>query len=99
MMIINDNMSAVFSSDELKTILEKDNTYNYIYFGSNMSLTSDIKIASTKANIIIDGTYDGTKTTEIIFDNDEGILFQVLEALVANTEHKTKIIWSLEENT
>ena len=46
MMIINDNMAAVFSSDELKTILEKDNTYNYIYFGSNISLTSDIKIAT-----------------------------------------------------
>lgn len=63
MTIINDNTVVVFSSDELKTVLEKDNSYNYIYFGSNISLTSGIKIASTKANIIIDGTYDGTTYT------------------------------------
>ena len=63
MTIINDNTVVVFSSDELKTVLEKDNSYNYIYFGSNISLTSGIKIASTKSNIIIDGTYDGTTYT------------------------------------
>ena len=59
MTIINDTTVVVFSSEELKTVLESDNSYTYIYFESNISLKSGIKIASTKANIIIDGTYNG----------------------------------------
>lgn len=58
MTIINDNTVVVFSFEELKNILEGTNTYNYIYFGSNISLTSGIKIASTKASITIDGKYN-----------------------------------------
>ena len=59
MTIINDTTVVVFSSEELKTVLESNNSYTYIYFVSNISLKSGIKIASTKANIIIDGTYNG----------------------------------------
>ena len=59
MTIINDTTVVVFSSEELKTVLESNNSYTYIYFESNISLKSGIKIASTKANIIIDGTYNG----------------------------------------
>lgn len=55
MTIINDTTVVVFSSEELKSVLESNNSYTYIYFGNNISL----KIASTKANIIIDGTYNG----------------------------------------
>ena len=58
MTIINDNTVVVFSFEELKNILEGTNTYNYIYFGSNISLTSGIKIASTKTSITIDGKYN-----------------------------------------
>lgn len=58
MTIIDDNTVVVFSSTELKNVLENDNEYTYIYFGDNISLDSGIKIASTKTNITIDGTYN-----------------------------------------
>lgn len=58
MTIIDDNTVVVFSSTELKNILENDNEYTYIYFGENISLDSGIKIANTKTNITIDGTYN-----------------------------------------
>lgn len=63
MTIINDTTVVVFSSEELKTVLESNNSYTYIYFGSNISLKSGIKIASTKANVTIDGTYNGVTYT------------------------------------
>lgn len=58
MTIIDDNTVVVNTSTELKNVLENNNTYNYIYFGSNITLSSGIVISSTKSNVIIDGTYD-----------------------------------------
>lgn len=63
MTIINDTSVVVFTSEELKTILEQNNSYAHIYFGANITLTSGIKIANTKTNIIIDGTYQGITYT------------------------------------
>lgn len=42
----------------IKKCIRKYNTYNYIYFGSNITLSSGIVISNTKSNVIIDGTYD-----------------------------------------
>lgn len=44
-------------------VLEGTNNYNYIYFGANITLTAGIKIASTKTNITIDGTYQNVRYT------------------------------------
>lgn len=63
MTIINATTVVVFSSEELKTVLESNNSYTYIYFGNNISLKSGIKIASTKANVTIDGTYNDVTYT------------------------------------
>lgn len=63
MTIINDTSVVVNTSEELKTILEQNNNYTHIYFGANIILTSGIKIASTKTNVIIDGTYQNTTYT------------------------------------
>lgn len=63
MTIINDTTVVVFTSAELKTVLEGTNNYNYIYFGANITLTAGIKIASTKRNITIDGTYQNVRYT------------------------------------
>lgn len=52
---------VIFTSEELKTVLEQNNSYTHIYFGANITLASDIKIASTKINIIIDGTYQDVR--------------------------------------
>lgn len=43
--------------------LEGNNQYNYIYFGGDITLSSGITISSTKTNVIIDGTHNGTKHT------------------------------------
>lgn len=59
MTIIDNNTVVVFSSSELKEALEKDNGYTYVYFGSDIALTTGIKIASSKLNVTIDGMYDG----------------------------------------
>ena len=63
MTIINDTTVVVFTSAELKTVLEGTNNYNYIYFGANITLTAGIKIASKKTNITIDGTYQNVRYT------------------------------------
>ena len=58
MEIIDDKTVVVFSSDELKNILEGDNGYNYIYFGSDITLSSGIAINKNKTDVTIDGTYN-----------------------------------------
>lgn len=63
MTIIDKNTVVVFTSAELKTALEQDNGYTYIYFGNNITLTSGITISPYKSNIIIDGTYNENRYT------------------------------------
>ena len=63
MTIINDATVVVFTSEELKTVLEQNNSYTHIYFGANITLASGIKIASTKTKVIIDGTYQDVRYT------------------------------------
>lgn len=63
MTILNDATVVIFTSEELKTVLEQNNSYTHIYFGANITLASGIKIASTKTNIIIDGTYQDVRYT------------------------------------
>ena len=58
MTIINENTVVVFTNEELKTILEATNNYNYIYLGSDITLTTGIIISSTKPRLTIDGTYE-----------------------------------------
>ncbi len=63
MKIINDSTVVVSSSVELKDVLEKDNGYSYVYFDNDITLQSGIKISSAKANVVIDGTYEGVRYT------------------------------------
>ena len=58
MEIIDDKTVVVFSSDELKNVLEGDNGYNYIYFGADITLSSGIAINKNKTDVTIDGTYN-----------------------------------------
>lgn len=57
MNIINKKTVQIFTSEELKSALENDNGYEYIYLGSDITLESNISINSLKEKIIIDGTY------------------------------------------
>ncbi len=45
MTIPNDTTMIVFTSEELKTVLEQNNSYTHIYFETNITLTSSTKIA------------------------------------------------------
>lgn len=71
MKIIDDNTVVVSDSLELKTVLEQDNTYNYIYFDSDISLENSITIHQNKDNVVIDGTYLDTKHTYLVNYSDE----------------------------
>ena len=71
MQIIDNNTVVVTTSDELKTVLEENNDYNYIYFGNNISLTSGITINKNKEKVIIDGTYLNTRYTYTGMDSIE----------------------------
>lgn len=59
MTIINETTVVVFSSVELKSILENDNLYNYIFLGANINLSSGIAISNNKVEVTIDGSYKG----------------------------------------
>lgn len=61
MKVIDSVTVVVYTSDELKTALENNNGYTYIYFGSDITLTSGINISGTKSNVIIDGTYENVR--------------------------------------
>ena len=63
MTIINNNTVVVYTFEELKSCLSENNSYNYIYLGNNITLTSGIIISSTKNSITIDGTYNNIKYT------------------------------------
>ena len=61
MKIIDDLTVVVYSSEELKSVLENNNGYNYIYFGNDITLSSGINISGTKSNVTMDGTYENVR--------------------------------------
>lgn len=60
MTIINDTTVAISTYDELKEVISGTNNYNYIYLAANITLTGGIAISSSKQQLTIDGTYNGT---------------------------------------
>lgn len=46
MQIINDNTVVVFSYAELKTALEQNNNYTYVYLGADITLENGITLLS-----------------------------------------------------
>lgn len=87
MNILDKNTVVVFDSLDLKTALEEDNGYNYIYFGDNISLENSIVICENKENIVIDGTYLDTKYTYTIDSNKNGY-----SILASSTNIKISVI-------
>lgn len=57
MKILDSKTVVVTTSEELKSVLEEDNGYSYIYFGNDITLESGIVINNNKESIVIDGTY------------------------------------------
>lgn len=63
MTIIDSETVVVFDYNELKTVLEGNNTYKLVYFGANITLTGGITLNSAKTTLTIDGTYDNIRYT------------------------------------
>mgnify|MGYP004509890149 FL=1 len=57
MEILDEKTVVVFTSAELKEVLEGNNGYTFIYFGADITLLSGITLSNTKTNITLDGTY------------------------------------------
>ena len=60
---INNNTVTVSTSNELKKVLEEDNTYEYIYLENDITLDAGITINKNKTKVIIDGTYQNITHT------------------------------------
>ena len=63
MEILNKNTALVETSEELKTTLEENNEITYIYLKNDITLTSGIILNENKEKIVINGTYQGLKST------------------------------------
>lgn len=78
MQVIDDKTVVVMTGSELKTVLEGDNGYTYIYFGQNIMLQAGITIFNTKTNVVIDGTYEGVRYSyEDVKNSDSGSTISV----------------------
>ena len=86
MQIINNNTVVVNNSEELKQVLSETNDYNYVFFGSDITLTSGFTINSNKTEIVIDGTYNDNKYT---YTNN---LTESTDVINANKQNK-KIVF------
>ncbi len=75
--IIDNNTVVVTNNDELKQVLSEDNSYEYIYLGSDITATSGFTINSNKSKVIIDGTYNNTKYTYTNTLNSEETVIKV----------------------
>ena len=89
--IINDKTVQVFTNQELTNILESDNNYNYIYFGSDITLENGINIGDFKEKIVIDGTSDGVRYKLIGMNSVDAS-----ETIVMNVGTKNIIVKNLD---
>ncbi len=86
MQIINNNTVVVNNSEELKQVLSETNDYNYVFFGSDITLTSGFTINSNKTEIVIDGTYNNNKYT---YTNN---LTESTDVINANKQNKKIVL-------
>lgn len=69
MIKIDDKKIIVSSFDELKEVLEENNTYNYIFLMNDINISEDIFIEDFKSNITIDGKYQNIEANVTIGNN------------------------------
>lgn len=86
MQIINNNTVVVNNSEELKQVLSETNDYTYVFFGSDITLTSGFTINSNKTEIVIDGTYNNNKFT---YTNN---LTESTDVINANKQNKKIVL-------
>ena len=71
MEILNTKTVVVETSEELKNVLEETNEVEYIYLKNDITLTTGISLNENKQKIIINGTYQGLKSTLTGMDSSE----------------------------
>ncbi len=96
MEILDSNTVVVFDSLDLKEVLEQDNSYNYIYFGDNITLEEDIGINELKENVVIDGTYLNNKYTYTVDSSVSNYKIQANSLNKKITVKNMKVISSSE---
>ena len=69
MQILDKNTVVISTGDELKTVLEDKNTYTYVYFNNDITISSGILINDKKKYITIDGTDIKSLTEESLRQN------------------------------
>ncbi len=57
MIIIDESAVAVETENELKDVLEKENTITTVYFANDITLTKGINVLGSKEQLTIDGMY------------------------------------------
>ncbi len=87
MIIIDENTVVVSNFSELKSVLEEANTYNYVYLNSDITLTSGIKLSSSKTTVTIDGTYDNVRHKYIDMKSTSGT-----SAIYVSAVYPSKVI-------
>lgn len=93
MNIINRKTVTVFTSDELKEVLENNNDYEYIYLEADITLKSGININPNKSKIVINGTYKNQMHTINGMNSSEATDTIVATALTKEVQIKNiKII-------
>ncbi len=70
MIIINESAVAVETENELRDVLEKNNTITTVYLAKDITLTKGINVLGSKNQVTIDGLYplDGTGTIHTYTD-------------------------------
>lgn len=63
MNVLSKNKVQVFTNSELKSVLEDDNDYDYIYLWRDITLFNGIIINSKKLEVTIDGTNKNVRYT------------------------------------
>lgn len=84
MQVLNNKEVVIDNTDELKLVLEGDNTYEYIYFNNNITLVEHINI--NKEIVILDGTYNNNTYTL------HGITSTELDDTISATEITKKVV-------
>lgn len=91
MINIDANTVAVETSEELKTVLEGNNTITMIYLAKDITLTKGIDILGSKKTITIDGLYptDGTGTIHTYTDMNSASSTDIIGIRSASSVHIT----------
>lgn len=60
-LLLDGDYAVVYTYEELKEALSKDNGVTTVYLGSDIEMKGGIRVSSAKANVVLDGTWEGER--------------------------------------